>query len=273
MARHVGRADRQQPQRGIAQQLDHHAAGADEQHRPVERIVAGADDGLDARHHLLHQKAIDAGAADATPRAEATSASAAASTASRLLRPSATPPASVLCRMSGERIFERHRKADRLRGRGRLRRRSPPRGSSAGRCRSAPASLRDCPATDRSRARAAARRRAARALRVEPQRVQRAQGRLQPCRNGKPRLLLPASDVRRHLIDHAPEASTGLSVSSSIACRAGVVPALSLPGTGGPGEHVDVGIVRARSRRRRRRPSASRECRHRAGSSARCLPA
>ena len=56
----VARADRQQPQRHVARELDQDAAGADQQQRAVERIAARADDRLDAGHHLLHQEAVDA---------------------------------------------------------------------------------------------------------------------------------------------------------------------------------------------------------------------
>ncbi len=34
-------------------------AGADEEHRAVERVLARADDGLMARYHFLHEKAVD----------------------------------------------------------------------------------------------------------------------------------------------------------------------------------------------------------------------
>src|SRR5262245_65139915 len=55
-------AYRKEPQRGVARKLHQNAAGADEYERPIERIGARANDRLDARDHLLHQEAVDAGA-------------------------------------------------------------------------------------------------------------------------------------------------------------------------------------------------------------------
>ena len=51
----VLRRDRQEPERHVLDQLDQDSAGADHQHRPVERIGARADDHLDAIDHLLHE--------------------------------------------------------------------------------------------------------------------------------------------------------------------------------------------------------------------------
>ena len=58
--RHARRIDRQHAQRGVLGELDQDAAGADQQHRAIERIAARADDRLDAGHHLLHQETVDA---------------------------------------------------------------------------------------------------------------------------------------------------------------------------------------------------------------------
>ena len=55
----IVRRDRQQPERDVLDQLDQDAAGADHQHRTVERIGARADDHLDAVDHLLHEIAVD----------------------------------------------------------------------------------------------------------------------------------------------------------------------------------------------------------------------
>ena len=59
IARASVRRDRQQPERHVLDQFDQDAAGADHQHRTVERIGARADDHFDAVDHLLHEIAVD----------------------------------------------------------------------------------------------------------------------------------------------------------------------------------------------------------------------
>src|SRR6266511_2759626 len=49
----------QQAQCCVLDELDQHAARADEQQRAIERVVARADDRLDADDHLLNEKALD----------------------------------------------------------------------------------------------------------------------------------------------------------------------------------------------------------------------
>ncbi len=132
------------------------------------------------------------------------------STASRLRRSSTTPPASVLCRMSGERIFSATGK---------------PIASAAAAASAAVATVaalgqRDAVARERRvercrreiarRGRGRHRRLPCRAARMEPERVHRAQRRLEPLQERKARGLLRFHRLRRHLVAHAAEADDRL---------------------------------------------------------------
>ncbi len=107
--RRLGVVGRREPERDVLEHLDQDAAET-EGDDLAERLVGDrADDDLlhvtAGDQHLLHLDAGDRARRRRRPWRCATISSYAAAAASALSTPTTTPPASVLCRMSGETIF------------------------------------------------------------------------------------------------------------------------------------------------------------------------
>ena len=98
--------DRSKPHRGIAQQFDHDAAQARRDQRSELTVVLDAEHDLDAGgRHLLHADAVDPGLRRIAGRPMPGCSAPPRGRLSGVDRPSLTPPASVLCRISGDTIL------------------------------------------------------------------------------------------------------------------------------------------------------------------------
>ena len=141
-----------------------HAAEPDQHERPELRVLAHAEDHLDAGDHLLHQEAFDAARGIVRRRAARPWLRRRRAPPPRRASPSVTPPTSVLWLACGRDDLHRDRKADRGRP-------APPPRPASCRARSSATSVRAPRAAHRTPRRPDSRRvRAAPAIALTPRR-------------------------------------------------------------------------------------------------------